>query len=133
MFFVRLDEELNKVNQFYMRQESEFLERGDTLNKQLQLLLDLKQIISDRRRKSSPPSKANNNTGVFPHSPARDSDYSGQRSPSIFLISIQTVPKQSGNCASLCTRLYISCIFNAVYIIICIKIITIYILNFFGN
>ncbi|XP_027366412.1 phosphate transporter PHO1-like [Abrus precatorius] len=74
VFFMRLDEELTKVNQFYRRQESEFLERGETLNKQLQILIDLKQIISERRRKNS-PSKACN-TGIFPHSPARDSDYS---------------------------------------------------------
>ncbi|KAK7278436.1 hypothetical protein RJT34_23464 [Clitoria ternatea] len=66
MFFMRLDEELNKVNQFYRRQESEFLERGETLNKQLQILLELKQIITDRRRKTSKSS--------FPNSPT---DYSG--------------------------------------------------------
>ncbi|XP_061370781.1 phosphate transporter PHO1 isoform X1 [Gastrolobium bilobum] len=73
-FFGKLDEELNKVNQFFKTQESEFLERGETLNKQLQILLDLKRIISDRRRKNS-PSKAYN-TEIFPRSPARDSDYS---------------------------------------------------------
>ncbi|TKY51900.1 Phosphate transporter PHO1 [Spatholobus suberectus] len=75
VFFMSLDEELNKVNQFYRRQESEFLEREEILNKQLQILLDLKQIISDRRRKNS-PSKAYN-TGMSPqYSPTRDSDYS---------------------------------------------------------
>ncbi|XWS08761.1 hypothetical protein CRYUN_Cryun40dG0028600 [Craigia yunnanensis] len=51
IFFERLDEELNKVNQFYKTKESEFLERGEILNKQHQILLDLKQILSDRRRK----------------------------------------------------------------------------------
>ncbi|KAJ1398945.1 SPX domain, partial [Sesbania bispinosa] len=76
VFFVRLDEELNKVNQFYTRQESEFVERGETLNKQLQILHELKEIITDRRRKNSPSSKGNSNGGIFPHSPARDSDYS---------------------------------------------------------
>ncbi|XP_019461907.1 PREDICTED: phosphate transporter PHO1 [Lupinus angustifolius] len=75
VFFVRLDEELNKVNQFYKKQEGEFVERGETLNKQLQILHDLKQIISDRRRKSSPPSKPSN-AEVFSRSPARNSDYS---------------------------------------------------------
>ncbi|PIA36307.1 hypothetical protein AQUCO_03400302v1 [Aquilegia coerulea] len=52
-FFEILDEELNKVNQFYRVKESEFLERGETLNKQLEILLDLKQIINDRRRKNN--------------------------------------------------------------------------------
>ncbi|KAI4318063.1 hypothetical protein L6164_025872 [Bauhinia variegata] len=74
MFFARLDEELNKVNQFYRRQESEFLEKGEMLNKQLQILLDLKEVLSDRRRKNS-PSKLSI-AGVFPHSPARDSNLS---------------------------------------------------------
>ncbi|KAG9446609.1 hypothetical protein H6P81_012737 [Aristolochia fimbriata] len=53
-FFERLDEELNKVNQFYKTKESEFLERGEILNKQLQILVDLKQVLHDRRRKSFP-------------------------------------------------------------------------------
>ncbi|XP_058094655.1 phosphate transporter PHO1-like isoform X2 [Magnolia sinica] len=51
-FFERLDEELNKVNHFYTTKEREFLERGEILDKQLQILLDLKQILHDRRRKS---------------------------------------------------------------------------------
>ncbi|XP_016502482.1 phosphate transporter PHO1 [Nicotiana tabacum] len=51
IFFEMLDEELKKVNDFYKTKESEFLERGDILNKQLQILLDLKQVLSDRRRK----------------------------------------------------------------------------------
>jgi len=81
VFFMRLDEELNKVNQFYRRQESEFLERGETLDKQLQILLDLKQIISNRRRKTSPSKPYS--TGISPqYSPNRDSDYSGQLSSS---------------------------------------------------
>ncbi|KAG5078307.1 hypothetical protein JHK82_057002 [Glycine max] len=76
VFFMRLDEELNKVNQFYRRQESEFIERGETLNKQLQILLDLKRIISDRRRKNSPSKPYS--TGISPqYSPTRDSNYSG--------------------------------------------------------
>ncbi|KAL1294690.1 hypothetical protein HN51_055481 [Arachis hypogaea] len=74
VFFESLDEELNKVNQFYKKQESEFMERGDTLNKQLQILLDLKTIISNRRWfKSSNPSS---NSASFSHSPSRNSDYS---------------------------------------------------------
>ncbi|XP_022722531.1 phosphate transporter PHO1-like [Durio zibethinus] len=71
VFFEKLDEELNKVNQFYKAKESEFVERGEILNKQLQILLDLKQILSDRRRKP--------NGGVLPpswSSSPRNSDFS---------------------------------------------------------
>lgn len=75
VFFAGLDDELNKVNQFYIKQENEFLERREALNKQLQILQDLKQIINDRRRKNYPPPKTNN-TETFPRSPARDSNYS---------------------------------------------------------
>lgn len=72
-FFERLDRELNKVNQFYRTKESEFLERGEILNKQLQILLELKQILIDRRRKPS--------GGIIPRSwtPCpRNSDISGE-------------------------------------------------------
>ncbi|KAF8392158.1 hypothetical protein HHK36_022500 [Tetracentron sinense] len=48
-FFEKLDEELNKVNQFYKTKESEFIERGEILNKQLQILLELKQVLNDRK------------------------------------------------------------------------------------
>ncbi|XP_047937693.1 phosphate transporter PHO1-like [Salvia hispanica] len=52
VFFEMLDEELNKVNHFYKSKETEFLERGGILNKQLQILLDLKRLVADRRRKN---------------------------------------------------------------------------------
>ncbi|CAJ1967084.1 unnamed protein product [Sphenostylis stenocarpa] len=64
VFFAKLDGELNKVNQFYKKQESEFVERGEMLKKQLNILLDLKQVLSDRRRKN--PSQKPSNTGIFP-------------------------------------------------------------------
>ncbi|KAJ6313203.1 hypothetical protein OIU77_014664 [Salix suchowensis] len=72
VFFEGLDEELNKVNLFYKNKESEFLERGEILNKQLEILLDLKQIINERRRKP--------NAGVLPRSwssSPRNSGFSG--------------------------------------------------------
>ncbi|XP_059650851.1 phosphate transporter PHO1 [Cornus florida] len=71
MFFERLDEELDKVNQFYKTKEREFLERGEILTKQLQILLDLKQVLGQQRRKSNP--------GVLPvsfSSSTMNSDYS---------------------------------------------------------
>ncbi|XP_076923981.1 phosphate transporter PHO1-like [Bidens hawaiensis] len=52
-FFEKLDEELDKVNQFYKHKESEFLERGEMLKNQLQILLDLQQVLVDRRRSRS--------------------------------------------------------------------------------
>ncbi|KAK7279254.1 hypothetical protein RJT34_24301 [Clitoria ternatea] len=69
VFFGKLDEELNKVNQFYKKQESDFVERGEMLNKQLQILLDLKQLLSNRRKNS--PQKPN-----IPYSPTLGSNYS---------------------------------------------------------
>ncbi|KAL6971267.1 hypothetical protein U1Q18_030947, partial [Sarracenia purpurea var. burkii] len=76
VFFERLDEELNKVNQFYKTKEREFLERGEVLNKQLQILLDRKQLLSDRRRKNLSQKSA---PGFLPpsySSSTRNSDYS---------------------------------------------------------
>ncbi|XP_071698006.1 phosphate transporter PHO1-like [Rutidosis leptorrhynchoides] len=58
LFFEKLDEELDKVNEFYKNKEREFLERGDMLNKQLQILLDLQQLVADSRRRRS----TNNNS-----------------------------------------------------------------------
>ncbi|PIN14304.1 putative small molecule transporter [Handroanthus impetiginosus] len=52
VFFEMLDDELNKVNQFYKTKESEFLEIGEILNKQLQILVDHKKVIGYRRRKN---------------------------------------------------------------------------------
>ncbi|KAH0641255.1 hypothetical protein KY285_037841 [Solanum tuberosum] len=78
LFFEMLDEELKKVNEFYKTKESEFLERGDILNKQLQILLDLKQVLSDRRRKTL-ESRSGSGTGFFSRSHSssgRNSDFS---------------------------------------------------------
>ncbi|XP_058101549.1 phosphate transporter PHO1-like isoform X1 [Magnolia sinica] len=75
-FFERLDEELNKVNHFYKTKESEILEKGETLNKQLQLLVDSKQVLHDRRRKSF---SGRSDSGSFPRSNSsslRGSEYS---------------------------------------------------------
>lgn len=74
VFFAKLDGELNKINQFYKKQETEFIERGEMLSKQLNILLDLKQILSDRHKKN--PSLKPSNTGVFPHPPGQGSNYS---------------------------------------------------------
>jgi hypothetical protein len=74
VFFESLDGELNKVNQFYKNKESEFLERGEILNKQLETLQDLKLVLNEHRRKPI-------NAGVLPlscsSSPPRNSFCSG--------------------------------------------------------
>ncbi|KVH91005.1 EXS, C-terminal [Cynara cardunculus var. scolymus] len=74
VFFEKLDEELDKVNQFYSNKESEFLERGEMLNKQLQILLDLQQVLDCRRR-----SRRLNSSGFLRSysSSARNSDSDG--------------------------------------------------------
>eukprot|EP00252_Welwitschia_mirabilis_P023799 TRINITY_DN6839_c0_g1_i3.p1 TRINITY_DN6839_c0_g1~~TRINITY_DN6839_c0_g1_i3.p1 ORF type:complete len:690 (+),score=30.47 TRINITY_DN6839_c0_g1_i3:146-2071(+) len=48
-FFAHLDAELNKVNNFYRSKETEFIERGETLRNQLQVLLDLKSLLREHR------------------------------------------------------------------------------------
>lgn len=85
VFFEKLDEELDKVNQFYKAREEEFLERGDALNKQHQILVDLKQILGDRRRKNSPSFRGS--AGASPRlSSARTSNFSGESSRSIICL-----------------------------------------------
>ncbi|KAK8965329.1 hypothetical protein KSP40_PGU020281 [Platanthera guangdongensis] len=48
-FFARLDLQLNKVNQFYKGKEKEFVERGDSLRKQMNILVVLKTEMERRR------------------------------------------------------------------------------------
>lgn len=79
MFFERLDEELEKVNKFYEARETEFLERGEILNKQLQILLDLKQVLSGRRRKLSSRSSSGFLSRSYSSS-TRNSDFSETQS-----------------------------------------------------
>ncbi|MFQ6637569.1 hypothetical protein Gotur_012927, partial [Gossypium turneri] len=50
-FFECLDMQLNKVNQFYKTKEKEFLERGECLKKQMQILSELKTIIKQQQRR----------------------------------------------------------------------------------
>ncbi|KAH6802138.1 EXS family protein [Perilla frutescens var. frutescens] len=58
-FFACLDLQLNKVNQFYRTKEKEFLERGDSLLKQMEILIELKTALKQKQTKgpSSPDSK----------------------------------------------------------------------------
>ncbi|KAL0368476.1 UNVERIFIED_CONTAM: Phosphate transporter [Sesamum calycinum] len=76
VFFEMLDDELNKVNEFYKSKEAEFLERGELLNKQLQILVDLKRLLTDRRRNNLPPAAAAAFLSGSHSSLARNSDFS---------------------------------------------------------
>jgi hypothetical protein len=50
-FFARLDEQLNKVNRFYERKEAEFVERGESLRRQLQILAELRAaVVAEQQR-----------------------------------------------------------------------------------
>ncbi|KAF6169002.1 hypothetical protein GIB67_038499 [Kingdonia uniflora] len=48
-FFALLDLQLNKVNQFYKAKEKEFMDRGDSLKKQMGILIEFKTSIKQHR------------------------------------------------------------------------------------
>ncbi|XP_024021604.1 phosphate transporter PHO1 homolog 1 [Morus notabilis] len=52
-FFNCLDLQLNKVNQFYKNKEREFLERGESLKKQMEILIDVKTAFNQQRDKGA--------------------------------------------------------------------------------
>ncbi|OAY47383.1 phosphate transporter PHO1 homolog 1 [Manihot esculenta] len=52
-FFACLDLQLNKVNQFYKTKEKEFLERGESLKKQIDILTELKAAFKQQRGKGA--------------------------------------------------------------------------------
>eukprot|EP01018_Ginkgo_biloba_P001812 Gb_39831 [translate_table: standard] len=53
VFFAELDAQLNKVNQFYGIKEQEFLERGETLKMQMQILIDFEATVQENPQKKS--------------------------------------------------------------------------------
>ncbi|XP_042502910.1 phosphate transporter PHO1 homolog 1 [Macadamia integrifolia] len=52
-FFAQLDLQLNKVNQFYKKKENEFIERGESLKKQMDILIELKTALKQQKVKGS--------------------------------------------------------------------------------
>lgn len=50
-FFGCLDLQLNKVNQFFRTKEKEFLERGESLKKQMEILIELKTALKQKLAK----------------------------------------------------------------------------------
>lgn len=49
-FFSQLDHQLNKVNLFYKTKETEFMDRGETLKKQMQILIELRTALKKQRK-----------------------------------------------------------------------------------
>ncbi|KAI9085720.1 hypothetical protein K1719_032326 [Acacia pycnantha] len=47
-FFACLDQQLNKVNKFYRTKEEEFMDRGESLKKQMDILLELKSEFNKK-------------------------------------------------------------------------------------
>ena len=56
-FFACLDLQLNKVNQFYRTKEKEFLERGESLLKHMEILIELKAAVKQHQRAKGPSSQ----------------------------------------------------------------------------
>lgn len=52
-FFACLDQQLNKVNKFYRTKEKEFMERGESLKKQMDILLHLKSEFNNNNKGGS--------------------------------------------------------------------------------
>lgn len=52
-FFACLDQNLNKVNKFYRTKEKEFLDRGESLKKQMDILIELKSAFMDKKGKGN--------------------------------------------------------------------------------
>ncbi|KAM3705750.1 hypothetical protein ACJW30_03G105200 [Castanea mollissima] len=52
-FFACLDHQLNKVNQFFKTKEAEFMERGESLKKQMEILIEVKTAFKKQRGKGA--------------------------------------------------------------------------------
>uniref|UniRef100_A0A1D1YDE8 Phosphate transporter PHO1 1 n=1 Tax=Anthurium amnicola TaxID=1678845 RepID=A0A1D1YDE8_9ARAE len=63
-FFARLDLQLNKVNQFYRAKEGEFLERGESLKRQMEILVELKTTLKQQRRGGSAASESKEDPSI---------------------------------------------------------------------
>ncbi|XP_074274709.1 phosphate transporter PHO1 homolog 1 [Silene latifolia] len=64
-FFARLDRQLNKVNQFYKIKEKEFLDRGDSLKRQLDFLIEMNNEL--RRKKAASSQDSNEDPSLSCH------------------------------------------------------------------
>jgi SPX domain protein involved in polyphosphate accumulation len=57
-FFKKLDEQLNKVNQFYQKKEKDFVAHADVLEKQMQALVEMSRVFSEQQRYQQVPAAA---------------------------------------------------------------------------
>ncbi|KAH9607051.1 hypothetical protein KSS87_013826 [Heliosperma pusillum] len=64
-FFARLDRQLNKVNQFYKIKEKEFVDRGDSLKRQLDFLVEMNNEL--RRKKAASSQDSNEDPSLSCH------------------------------------------------------------------
>ncbi|KAL0424811.1 UNVERIFIED_CONTAM: Phosphate transporter [Sesamum radiatum] len=64
-FFTRLDLQLNKVNQFFRMKEKEFLERGNSLKNQMEILMELKTAVKQKQAKGSSSQEEDSISGTI--------------------------------------------------------------------
>lgn len=62
-FFACLDQQLNKVNRFYEMKETEFMERGESLIKQMNILLELKYAYKQKQQSKGGSSHSQDSNG----------------------------------------------------------------------
>ncbi|KAK1302901.1 Phosphate transporter PHO1-3 [Acorus calamus] len=74
-FFALLDLQLNKVNQFYRGKEGEFVERGESLKKQMSILIELKSKL--KLQKAQQSSEAASSRGSNEEDQRKDANEEG--------------------------------------------------------
>ncbi|KAM6571865.1 hypothetical protein CsatA_015945 [Cannabis sativa] len=75
-FFNCLDLQLNKVNQFYKAKEKEFLERGESLKKQMEILIEAKTAFNQQRSKGAISMQDSKEDASMSYTLSRDSEES---------------------------------------------------------
>ncbi|CAH9082137.1 unnamed protein product [Cuscuta epithymum] len=63
-FFGRLDLQVNKVNQFYRTKEKEFMERGQSMKKQMEILVELKAALRQQLREKGSSRGSREDTSI---------------------------------------------------------------------
>ncbi|CAG7903754.1 unnamed protein product [Brassica rapa] len=63
-FFMCLDTQLNKVNQFYKTKEKEFLERGESLKKQMEILIEVKDAFNQKQANGEPTQESKEDDSI---------------------------------------------------------------------
>ncbi|KAG5380320.1 hypothetical protein IGI04_028162 [Brassica rapa subsp. trilocularis] len=63
-FFMCMDTQLNKVNQFYKTKEKEFLERGESLKKQMEILIEVKDAFNQKQANGEPTQESKEDDSI---------------------------------------------------------------------